>query len=121
MASERQVPLVQVPAEKLDRLTRIAHQGVVAFCRYAELLRTCNPASIRLSEKAKSPLFFMLDGVTDVRNIGAIARTAVCCGAQALVLPTSTAVALGEEAMKSSAGALGRILLLRRPIRTTSD
>lgn len=114
LASEQQVPLVMVPAEKLDRLTRIPHQGVVAFAgtlNYYDLQSGID----QVVSKGETPLFFLLDGVTDVRNIGAIARTALCCGAQALVLPTSTAVALGEEAMKSSAGALGRILLLRSP------
>jgi 23S rRNA (guanosine2251-2'-O)-methyltransferase len=59
------------------------------------------------------PLFVMLDGVTDVRNIGAIARSAVCCGAQALLIPDKGTGALNEEAMKSSAGALGVINVCR--------
>src|SRR6202000_1449688 len=59
------------------------------------------------------PLFVMLDGVTDVRNIGAIARTAVCCGAQALIIPDKGVGALNEEAMKSSAGALEKINVCR--------
>ncbi len=59
------------------------------------------------------PLFIMLDGVTDVRNIGAIARSAVCCGAQALIIPDKGTGALNEEAMKSSAGALERINICR--------
>lgn len=114
LASEQQVPLVQVPAEKLDRLTRIPHQGVVAFAgtlNYYDLQAGID----QVVGKGETPLFFLLDGVTDVRNIGAIARSAWCCGAQALILPTSQAVALGEEAIKSSAGALGKILLLRSP------
>jgi 23S rRNA (guanosine2251-2'-O)-methyltransferase len=60
-----------------------------------------------------TPLFMMLDGVTDVRNIGAIARSALCCGAQALVIPDKGTGALNEEAMKSSAGALERIHICR--------
>jgi 23S rRNA (guanosine2251-2'-O)-methyltransferase len=54
-----------------------------------------------------------LDGVTDVRNIGAIARTAVCCGAQALIIPDKGVGALNEEALKSSAGALEKIHVCR--------
>jgi 23S rRNA (guanosine2251-2'-O)-methyltransferase len=61
----------------------------------------------------KAPLFVMLDGVTDVRNIGAIARSALCCGAQALIIPDKGVGALNEEAMKSSAGALERIQVCR--------
>jgi 23S rRNA (guanosine2251-2'-O)-methyltransferase len=57
----------------------------------------------------------LLDGITDVRNIGAIARTAWCCGAQGLILPASHAATLGEEAIKTSAGALQKIMLLRSP------
>jgi 23S rRNA (guanosine2251-2'-O)-methyltransferase len=60
-----------------------------------------------------SPLFIMLDGITDVRNIGAIARTALCCGAQALILPDKGVGALNEEAMKSSAGALNSVHVCR--------
>ncbi|WP_431209747.1 TrmH family RNA methyltransferase [Puia sp. P3] len=59
------------------------------------------------------PLFVMLDGVTDVRNIGAIARSALVCGAQALIIPDKGTGALNEEAMKSSAGALERIQVCR--------
>src|SRR6188768_3460846 len=64
MASEQQVPLVQVPAEKLDRLTRIAHQGVVAFAgtlNYYDLQSGID----QVVSKGETPLFFMLDGVTD--------------------------------------------------------
>jgi 23S rRNA (guanosine2251-2'-O)-methyltransferase len=59
------------------------------------------------------PLFVMLDGVTDVRNIGAIARSALCCGAQALIIPDKGTGALNEEALKSSAGALEQIQVCR--------
>lgn len=60
-----------------------------------------------------APLFLMLDGVTDVRNIGAIARSALCCGAQAIIIPDKGVGALNEEAMKSSAGALEQIHICR--------
>ena len=59
------------------------------------------------------PLFVMLDGITDVRNIGAIARTALCCGAQAIIIPDKGVGALNEEAIKSSAGALEQIQVCR--------
>ncbi|MFX9042559.1 TrmH family RNA methyltransferase, partial [Acinetobacter baumannii] len=63
--------------------------------------------------KGETPLFLMLDGVTDVRNIGAIARTALCCGAQAIIIPDKGVGALNAEAMKSSAGALEKIHFCR--------
>ena len=61
----------------------------------------------------QTPLFILLDGITDVRNIGAIARSAVCCGAQALIIPDKGIAALNEEALKSSAGALEKIHICR--------
>src|SRR5450432_3932332 len=62
---------------------------------------------------SQTPLFVMLDGITDVRNIGAIARSAVCCGAQGIIIPDKGVGALNEEAMKSSAGALEKIHICR--------
>lgn len=114
LARERNVPLSLVPAEKLDGMTRVQHQGVVAW---ASLLQyTDLQAGISwVVEQGQVPLFMLLDGITDVRNVGAIARTALCCGAQALILPTSHAASLTEEAIKTSAGALQKILLCRTP------
>ncbi|RYZ46079.1 MAG: RNA methyltransferase, partial [Sphingobacteriales bacterium] len=66
-------------------------------------------------EKGETPLFILLDGLTDVRNIGAIARSALCCGAHGLIFPTSSSASLTEEAVKTSAGALNKILLCRIP------
>ena len=63
--------------------------------------------------KGDTPLFIMLDGVTDVRNIGAIARTALCCGAQIMIIPDKGIGAINEDAMKSSAGALQKIMVCR--------
>jgi 23S rRNA (guanosine2251-2'-O)-methyltransferase len=113
-AREYNIPVSQVPVEKLDYLTRVQHQGVVAW---ASLLQyTDLQAGIsHIVEKGETPLFLLLDGITDVRNVGAIARSALCCGAQALILPTSHAASLTEEAIKTSAGALGKILLCRTP------
>lgn len=114
LAAQHNIPLVQVPQEKLDRFTKSTHQGVVALAgllQYTEL----QDGISHIVESGVTPLLVMLDGVTDVRNIGAIARTAWCCGVQGLILPTSHAATLGEEAIKTSAGALGKILLLRSP------
>jgi 23S rRNA (guanosine2251-2'-O)-methyltransferase len=71
-----------VPAEKLHSLTKANHQGIVAFAalvQYMDLQQVVDD----LVTKGTIPLFVMLDGITDIRNIGAIARSAVCCGAQA--------------------------------------
>jgi 23S rRNA (guanosine2251-2'-O)-methyltransferase len=114
LAAQHNIPLTQVPAEKLDRFTKVQHQGVVALAgllQYVDLQAGIS----HVVENGETPLFIMLDGVTDVRNIGAIARTAWCCGAQGIVLPTSHAATLGEDAIKTSAGALNKIMLLRTP------
>jgi 23S rRNA (guanosine2251-2'-O)-methyltransferase len=66
-------------------------------------------------EQGEVPLFVMLDGITDIRNVGAISRSALCCGAHGLILPTSSSASLTEEAIKTSAGALNKILLCRIP------
>ena len=111
-AHDRQVPVNLVPVEKLNRLTRANHQGVIAITgalTYVDLQDTID----KVVGDGAIPLFLMLDGVTDVRNIGAIARTALCCGAQAIIIPDKGVGALQEDAIKASAGALGRISVCR--------
>jgi len=113
-AREYNIPISQVPLEKLDYMTKSQHQGIVAWTsllQYTDL-----QAGISyVVEKGEIPLFLLLDGITDVRNVGAIARSALCCGAQGIILPTSHAASLTEDAIKTSAGALRKILLLRTP------
>lgn len=114
LAREYNVPVSQVPVEKLDSLTKAQHQGVVAWAsllNYVDLQAGIS----HVVEAGDTPLFVLLDGVTDVRNVGAIARTALCCGAQGLILSTSHAASLTEEAVKTSAGALHKIMLCRVP------
>lgn len=114
LAREYHIPVQVVPVEKLGSLTKANHQGVIAFAglvQYMDLQQVIDHVVVQ----GELPLFVMLDGVTDVRNIGAIARTAVCCGAQALIIPDRGVGALNEEAMKSSAGALERINVCRVP------
>ena len=112
LARERQVPVQQVPAEKLHYLTRANHQGVIAFVALVQYMDLQQVIDHVVSE-GQTPLFLMLDGITDVRNIGAIARTAVCCGAQAIIIPDKGVGAMNEEAMKSSAGALEQVHICR--------
>jgi len=66
-----------------------------------------------INDKGEAALLLMLDGVTDVRNIGAIARSAVCCGAHAIIIPDKGVGALNEDAVKSSAGALEKLNICR--------
>jgi 23S rRNA (guanosine2251-2'-O)-methyltransferase len=112
LALEAKVPVNTVPSEKLNSFTRANHQGVVgiaALISYSDIQDVID----QTVAKGETPLFVMLDGVTDVRNIGAIARSALCCGAQAMIIPDKGVGALNEEAMKSSAGALEKIHVCR--------
>ncbi len=114
LARERNIPISQVPVEKLQGMTRAEHQGIIAWTSLLQYIDLQDAIS-HVVEKGEVPLFVLLDGVTDVRNVGAIARSALCCGAQGIILPTSHAASLTEEAIKTSAGALRKILLCRIP------
>ena len=112
LAREKNIPIQVVPVEKLNGMTKANHQGVIAFVArvaYMDLQQVID----HVVSNGELPLFLMLDGVTDVRNIGAIARSAVCCGAHAIIIPDKGVGALNEEAMKSSAGALELIHICR--------
>lgn len=112
LAKEKNIPIQVVPIEKLNGLSRANHQGVMAFVArvvYMDLQQVID----HVVAAGEVPLFVMLDGVTDVRNIGAIARSAVCTGAHAIIIPDKGVGALNEEAMKSSAGALEMIHICR--------
>ena len=112
LAEKRGIPIQQVPVEKLMSFTRANHQGVIALAAlfvYMDLQVVID----QVVSAGATPLFILLDGITDVRNIGAIARTAVCCGAQAMIIPDKGIAALNEEALKSSAGALEKIHICR--------
>lgn len=103
----RRLVMQEVPVEKLNRLTRGNHQGVVAriaAVEYADLneVLAAVPAD-------GVPLVVVFDGVTDVRNFGAIARSAECAGAHGLIVPMKNAAPVNAEAVKASAGALNRI------------
>jgi 23S rRNA (guanosine2251-2'-O)-methyltransferase len=101
----RDIPLQRVPAERLDRLTRKNHQGVIAFLSAVAYQRLEDIIPF-VYEQGKNPFVVLLDGVTDVRNFGAIARTCECAGVDALVIPSKGSVTVNADAMKTSAGAL---------------
>lgn len=114
LARQKNIPVSRVPEEKLNSLSRANHQGVIAWISLLEYIDLQDAIS-HVTEQGEVPLFILLDGVTDVRNVGAIARTALCCGAQGLILPTSSSASLTEDAIKTSAGALKNIMLCRIP------
>lgn len=101
-----------VPAEKLDRITRKNHQGVIAFLSPIAYhnVETVIPD---LFEKGRIPFLLILDGLTDVRNIGAIARTAECAGVDAIIVPEKGSAQINADAVKTSAGALHYIPFCR--------
>src|SRR5687768_3988774 len=112
LAKQQNIPVNMVPVEKLNSFTRANHQGVVAFASTISYYDLQQIISF-VVEKGEIPLFLVLDGITDVRNIGAMARTAVCCGAQAIIIPDKGVAPLQEDALKSSAGALEKIFICR--------
>jgi 23S rRNA (guanosine2251-2'-O)-methyltransferase len=110
--SKMEIPVQQVPVEKLNRITGKNHQGVIAFLSEVSYLdiTTLLPS---IFEKGEDPLILLLDGVSDVRNFGAIARSAECAGVHAIVIPASGSAAINADAVKTSAGALHRIPVCR--------
>jgi len=115
---EKNIPFQYVPAEKLNKMTGAGqrqgganHQGVVATIasvRYRSLMELLEETDVE-----SKPLLVLLDHVTDVRNMGAIARTAECTGATALIVPDHGSAAMNEDAIKTSSGALLRLPVCR--------
>ncbi|GGC67519.1 23S rRNA (guanosine(2251)-2'-O)-methyltransferase RlmB [Pedobacter quisquiliarum] len=106
------VPVHNVPVEKLNRMTQKNHQGVIAVISSItfQKIEDIIPA---IYEKGETPLILILDGITDVRNMGAIARTAACTGVHAIVVPTKNSAQINADAIKTSAGALFTIPVCR--------
>ena len=111
LAFRHRIRIQEVPVEKLNRLTRLNHQGVVAQIAPIEYVEL-NDIIERVPED-ETPLIVLFDGVTDVRNFGAIARSAECAGAHGLITPLKNSAPVNSEAMRSSAGALNRIPVCR--------
>lgn len=107
-ATRRGIPYQFVPLEKLNHMVRGAHQGVLAFLQQIDYVPFEEMVEAALSRKP-NPLFLLLDGVSDVRNLGAIARSAECAGIDGIVVPAKGGAAINADALKTSAGALLRI------------
>ncbi len=107
-----EVPFTVIPPAKLGRMTRGNHQGVIAQLAAAAYHKTEDLVPL-LYEQGKTPLLLLLDGVTDVRNLGAIARSAEVCGAHGIIIPRKNSAGLTADAVKSSAGALLRMPVCR--------
>jgi 23S rRNA (guanosine2251-2'-O)-methyltransferase len=108
----REIPVQKVPIEKLNKITMKNHQGVIAFISPVayQHIEDIIPG---IYEEGRLPFIVVLDGVTDVRNFGAIARTCECAGVDAIVVPMKGGAALNADAVKTSAGALMTIPVCR--------
>lgn len=112
LSQERQIPVNKVPVEKINSFNVDAHDGCIALkgrIKYQDL-QTVISFEV---DNGNVPLFLLLDGITDIRNIGALARTAYCCGVQAIIIPDKGVGALNEDAISTSAGALELIAICR--------
>lgn len=107
-----QIPVQRVPVERINKITTKNHQGVVAFLSAVTYQRVEDLVPM-LFEQGKNPFFVMLDGVTDVRNFGAIARTCECAGVDAVIIPSRGSVSVNADAVKTSAGALHTLPVCR--------
>ncbi len=111
-AREREIAVLQVPVEKLNRITRKNHQGVVCYLAAVSYAKIENVIA-GVFEKGEPPLILILDRITDVRNFGAISRTAECAGVHAIVVPERGSAQINSDAVKTSAGALSYIPVCR--------
>ncbi len=107
-----EIPFQFVPEQKLNRITRKNHQGAIAYISPISFQKIENIIP-QVFESGNLPFFLMLDGVSDVRNFGAVARTAECVGIQALIIPTKGSAQINADAIKTSAGALHTLPVCR--------
>lgn len=112
LREHRDIVVQRVPVERINRITRRNHQGVVAILSAVTYQRLSDLVP-QLYEEGRLPFLIALDSITDVRNFGAIARTAECCGADAIVIPQRGSVGVGGDAVKTSAGALSYLPVCR--------
>ncbi len=109
---QRRIPVQRVPVERINRITRKNHQGAVAMLAAVTYHRLEHLVP-QLYEEGLLPFIVVLDGITDVRNFGAIARTCECAGVDAIVIPERGSVSVGGDAVKTSAGALHHLPVCR--------
>ncbi len=109
---EYNVPVQRVPVERINKVTRKNHQGVIAFMAAVDYYHVDDIVPV-LYDEGINPLVVVLDGVTDVRNFGAIARTCECAGVNCIVIPERNSVSVNADAVKTSAGALNYLPVCR--------
>jgi 23S rRNA (guanosine2251-2'-O)-methyltransferase len=111
-ALKANVPINKVPIEKINGFNVSNHDGCVAVISKIQYQDLQDVISL-VVENGETPLFLILDGITDIRNIGGIARTAYCCGVHAIIIPDKGVGALNDDAMQTSAGALEKLAVCR--------
>lgn len=111
-AKTHKVQINYVPAEKLKRMSSRNHQGVICILSAVSYSSLDNIIDKVFSD-GREPFLLLLDRITDVRNFGAIARTAECAGVDAIVVPEKGNAPIGSDAMKTSAGALNHVAVCR--------
>lgn len=112
LAGHTQTPINKVPVEKLNNLNVSNHEGCVAMIAKVQYQNLQDVISF-VVEKGQTPLLLILDGITDIRNIGGIARSAYCFGVHAMIIPDKGVGALNEDAVLTSAGALEKMAVCR--------
>jgi 23S rRNA (guanosine2251-2'-O)-methyltransferase len=112
LAAAHEIPINKVPVEKINGFNVSNHDGCVAVISKIQYQNLQEVISF-IVEEGDTPLLLILDGITDIRNIGALARTAYCCGVQAIIIPEKGVGALNEDAITTSAGALEKISVCR--------
>ena len=112
LVRQKNIPFQYVPAERLNRYTRGNHQGVVCFMS-SVTYQSIYDILPTVYEAGQVPFLLVLDRITDVRNVGAIARSAECAGVNAIIVPAKNSSQLNEDAVKTSAGALHKIPVCR--------
>lgn len=112
LCRNREVYYQYVPEVKINSLTRANHQGVVAITALIQYYQVQDIID-SVYAKGEEPLLLILENVTDVRNLGALARTALGLGVHAIIFPKKESAAINDVAMKISAGALLKIPVCR--------
>jgi 23S rRNA (guanosine2251-2'-O)-methyltransferase len=112
LATQAGVPVNYVPEAKLNAFNITGHEGCVAQLSKVQYQSLQDVVSMVI-DQGEAPLLIILDGITDIRNIGGIARTAYCCGVHAIIIPDKGVGALNEDAILTSAGALEKIPVCR--------
>ncbi|MCB2196634.1 MAG: 23S rRNA (guanosine(2251)-2'-O)-methyltransferase RlmB [Bacteroidetes bacterium] len=118
LVKDLDIPMQYVPNDRINRVTRKNHQGVLAFISPIEFQQIENILPV-IYEEGRTPFIVVLDKVSDVRNFGAITRTAECAGVDAIIIPEKGSARISGDAVKTSAGALHKIPVCR--VRSLSN